>query len=271
MPVAVALALLPACAGRKPALPPGGHVAKIRGFRMYYELHGQGAPLILLHGGAGNGMQFSHQIPAFELRRRVIVPDACGQGRSGGRAEALTYHGMAEDVIALMDRLHINRADVMGWSDGGIEGLDMAIHHPDRVGHLVTLGANFSPDGMNAPDLAWAETARAESFGPDMKRDYQRLSPEPWRFETVMNQIITLWRYEPHFTPTQLRSIRCPVLVIAGEHDVVQPEHTRALGAAIPHARVWIVPKASHSVMMEQPGIVNRTVLDFIGETPRSP
>ena len=268
---ALALALLPACAKRTPGLGPGGHVAKIRGFRMYYEVHGSGGALILLHGGAGNGMQFSQQIPTFELHRRVIVPDACGQGRSGGRSESLTYHGLAEDVIALMDHLHIQRADVMGWSDGGIEGLDMAIHHPDRVRHLVTLGANFSPEGMNAPDLAWAETARAESFGPDMKRDYQKLSPEPWRFESVMDQIILLWRFGPHFTPAQLRSIRCPVLVIAGEHDVVRTEHTRALGAAIPHARVWIVPKASHSVMMEQPGTVNRAVLGFIGESPGSP
>jgi pimeloyl-ACP methyl ester carboxylesterase len=267
---ALTLALsLPGCGPRTGPLPPGGHIARIRGFRMYYEVHGQGPELILLHGGAGNGMQFSNQIPAFELYRRVIVPDACGQGRSGGRAEALSYHGMAEDVIALMDHLGIRRADVMGWSDGGIEGLDMAIHHPDRVGHLVTLGANFNPAGMNAPDRAWAETARAESFGPDMKRDYQKLSPEPWRFESVMNQIITLWRSEPSFSASELRSINCPVLVIAGEHDVVRTEHTRALGASIPHARVWIVPKASHSVMMEQPGAINRAVLDFTSGTPR--
>jgi pimeloyl-ACP methyl ester carboxylesterase len=238
---------------------------------MYYEVHGQGAPLILLHGGAGNGMQFSNQVPVFSRTRRVIVPDACGQGRSGGRSRPLSYHDLAEDVIALMDRLGIERADVMGWSDGGIEGLDMAIHHPGRVAHLVTLGANFSPEGMNEPDRAWAETARAESFGPEMKRDYQRLSPEPERFESVMSQIIALWRDQPHFTPAELRSIRSPVLVIAGEHDVVRPEHTRALAAGIPGARLWIVPGASHSVMMERPEAVNRAVLEFIDSAAGRP
>lgn len=237
---------------------------------MYYEVHGGGEPLVLLHGGAGNGMQFSNQVPFFERSRRVIVPDACGQGRSGGRSRPLSYHDLAEDVIALMDQLGIERADVMGWSDGGIEGLDLAMHHPERIAHLVTLGANFSPAGLNQPDQAWAETARAESFGPDMKRDYQRLSPEPWRFEPVMNQIIALWRDEPRFTPAELRSIRVPVLVIAGEHDVVRPEHTRALAAAIPGARLWIVPGASHSVMFEQPVAVNRAVLDFLAGSPGS-
>jgi pimeloyl-ACP methyl ester carboxylesterase len=266
---AVALAaLVCGCAPRASSPQTAGQIITLRGFRMYFETHGRGDALILLHGGAGNGMQFSNQLPFFERSRFVILPDACGQGRSGGRAEALSYHGMAEDVIALMDHLGLRDADVMGWSDGGIEGLDMAIHHPDRVRHLVTLGANFSPEGMNAPDLAWAETARAESFGPDMRRDYQRLSPEPWRFESVMNQIITLWRSEPHFTRKELRSIRCPVLVIAGEHDVVRSEHTRELANDIPGARLWIVPGASHSVMFESSALVNRTVEAFLERVP---
>ncbi|MGH7740867.1 MAG: alpha/beta fold hydrolase [Candidatus Eiseniibacteriota bacterium] len=262
--LALSLVLALSSCTRKPSpLPPGGHVATLNGFHMYYEIHGQGAPLLLLHGGAGNGMQFTNQVPFFSRTREVIVPDACGQGRSGGRDRPLTYHDLAEDVIALMDHLGIQRADVMGWSDGGIEGLDLAIHHPDRIAHVAALGANFSPEGMNEPDRAWAETARAESFGPDMKRDYQRLSPEPWRFESVMNQVITLWRDQPHYTPAELRSIRVPVLVIAGEHDVVRPEHTRALAAGIPGARLWIVPGASHSVMFEQPEKVNATVSAF--------
>ena len=104
-----------------------------------------------------------------------------------------------------------------------------------------------------------------------MKRDYQRLSPEPWRYECVMNQVITLWRTEPNFTPAELRGIRCPVLVIAGEHDVVRPEHTRALAAGHPGGPALDRPRASHSVMMEQPELVNRTVLAFIGEAPGSP
>lgn len=169
-----------------------------------------------------------------------------------------------------MDRLRIPAADVMGWSDGGNTGLDLALNHPERVRHLVTLGANFSPEGMNAPDRAWADTATAASFGPEMKQAFERLSPEPQHYERVMNQIIALWRDQPNFSLEELRSIRVPVLVIAGEHDVVRPEHTKTLAATIPGARLWIVPGASHSVMQEQPELVNRTVLGFISGTPEA-
>jgi pimeloyl-ACP methyl ester carboxylesterase len=266
-----AVALAAGCTHRAPELPPGGEMISLRGFRMYVETHGSGAPLLLLHGGAGNGQQFSNQVPYFERSRCVIVPDACGQGRSGGRDQPLSYHALAEDVLALMDHFHLEQADIMGWSDGGITGLDLAIHHPERVRHLVTLGANFNPQGMNEPDRAWAETAQAQSFGPDMKRDYQKLSPEPWRFEAVMNQVIAMWRDQPDFTPSELRAIRCPVLVIAGEHDVVRPEHTRELASLLPKGRLWIVPGASHSVMMEQPQLVNRTVARFLADSLLTP
>jgi pimeloyl-ACP methyl ester carboxylesterase len=106
---------------------------------------------VLLHGGAGNGEQFSRQVPAFEKYFRLVVPDMCAQGRTTDREGPLTYHAMAEDVIALMDRLGVKRFDIMGWSDGGVTGLDLAIHHPDRLRRLVTFGANFSPDGLRPP------------------------------------------------------------------------------------------------------------------------
>lgn len=241
-----------------------GHYAAVHGIRMYYESHGKGAPLLLLHGGAGNGMQFSHQVPAFERTHRVIVPDLRAQGRTTDGPGPLTFHGMAEDIVALLDHLHVRRVDVMGWSDGGVVGLDLAIHHPDRVRRLVTFGANFSPDGLNAPDVAWAQSATADSFGPGMEEGYRKLAPDPDHYKVAMTKILTLWRTEPNFTPAELGSIKARTMIAGGEHDVVRPEHLEALAAAIPGARLWIVPGASHSVMMEQPELVNRTVLDFL-------
>src|SRR5580765_6519631 len=134
------------CAGR-PSATDHGHYANVNGIRMYYEVRGKGPTLVLLHGGAGNGEQFSQQVPVFEKHFRLIVPDMCAQGRTTDREGPLTYHAMAEDVIALMNRLRVKRFDIMGWSDGGNTGLDLAIHHPDRLRRLVTFGANFSPDG----------------------------------------------------------------------------------------------------------------------------
>src|SRR5204863_9625719 len=104
---------------------------------------------VLLHGGGGSGDQFNQQVPAFEKRFRLVVPDMCAQGRTNDRPGPLSYHAMAEDVIALMDHLEVKRFDVMGWSDGGNTGLDLAIHHPDRLRRRVTFGANTSPDGYN--------------------------------------------------------------------------------------------------------------------------
>jgi pimeloyl-ACP methyl ester carboxylesterase len=241
-----------------------GHRASLRGIRMYYEVHGGGPALLLLHGGNGNGTQFAKLVPDFRRHFRVIVPDLCAQGRTTDRPGPLTYHAMAEDVAALLDRLHVRKADVVGWSDGGIVGLDLAIHHPGLVKHLVTFGANFSPDGLNPEDAEWAATASAESFGPATRLGYEHLAPDPGHYEIAMNKIIAMWRSEPAFTPGQLGAIRARTLIAAGEHDVVRPEHTAALARAIPGARRWIVPGASHSVILERPVLVSRTVLEFL-------
>jgi pimeloyl-ACP methyl ester carboxylesterase len=256
----VSLALTPACA----ALMHSGHYVKVHGIRMYYELHGRGAPLLLLHGGAGNGMQFERQLPAFSPHYRCIVPDCCAQGRTTDRPGPLTYHAMAEDMIALLDHLHLKRVDVMGWSDGGNIGLDMAMHHPERVSHLVTFGANFQPDGLNPQDVEWNNTATAASFGSGMREGWTRLNPQPGHYEEAMNKIIAMWRSLPNWSLADLRSIRAKTLICAGDHDLIRPEHTADLAAAIPGAEMWIVPNASHSAMIERAEVVNPKVLEFL-------
>ena len=260
--LATALALVPAHVAR--AAPPPGQYVKLNGIRMYYETHGQGPVLVLLHGGAGDGRQFEKQVPAFEKHFRLIVPDMCAQGRTNDRPAPLTYHAMAEDVIALMDQLGIKRFDIMGWSDGGNTGLDLAIHHPDRLRRLVTFGANFSPNGMNPTDMAWDDTATVAAFGDGMREGWTKESPEPAHYELAMTKIIRLWRTLPRFTQAQLHSIQARVLVCAGDHDVIRPAHTKALAHAIPGAQLWIVPNASHSAMQEKPDLVNARVLEFL-------
>lgn len=258
--IACALALA-ACA---PSLPSGGHYASVNGIRMFYVVRGSGPPLVLLHGGKGSGEQFHLQVPDFEMRHRLIIPDMCAQGRTGDRAGLLTYHAMAEDVVTLADQLGITRFDIMGWSDGGNTGLDLAIHHPDRVSHLVTFGANFSPDGLQPPDQVWGDTATVAAFGEDDRRDWQRVAPDPAHYREAMEKILTMWRTLPQFTPEELGSIRARALICAGEHDLIRPEHTAALAHAIPGAQVWIVPGASHGAMLEKPREVNAKVLEFL-------
>jgi len=263
---ALATALLSACALAAVVAPAAGHHADLRGIRVYYELRGAGPPLVLLHGGAGNGMQFEKQVPAFAPTHRLIVPDACAQGRTTDRPGPLTYHEMAEDVVALLDQLHVERADFMGWSDGGNVALDLAMHHPERANHVVTFGANFRADGLQPQDVEWNRTATADSFGNGMRDGWRKLNPQPDHYEQAMEKILELWRTQPQWTAADLGRIRAKVLVCAGEHDVVREEHTRALAAAIPGARVWIVPGASHGAMIERPDLVNPKVLAFLGE-----
>ena len=249
---------------RSPAEPNVGRYATLRGIRMYYELAGDGPPLLLLHGGAGNCRQFDRQRADFASRHRLVLPDSRAQGRTSDGPGPLTYHEMADDVLALLDLLGIGRADVMGWSDGGNIGIDLAIHHPGRVAHLVTFGSNFSPEGLEPAALEWNRTATAASFGPEMRAGWTALNPQPENYEAAMNKMLEMWRTEPRFTPLGLASIRVPTLVCAGEHDVVRREHTLALAEAIPTAESWIVPGASHAAMLERPDLVNPRVLGFL-------
>jgi pimeloyl-ACP methyl ester carboxylesterase len=262
--VTAALALLLA-AGCHGAGGPG-HYVEVNGIRMYYELHGKGSPLLLIHGGAGNGMQFGKQIPAFSERHLCIVPDCCAQGRTTDRPGPLTYHAMAEDMVALLDHLRLDRVDVMGWSDGGNIGLDLAINHPERIGHLITFGANFRPDGLNPEDIAWNNRATADSFGTGMREGWSRLNPQPDHYADAMNKIITMWRTLPRWSGEDLHTIRAKCLICAGDRDLIRPEHTEQLARAIPGARLWIVPDASHSAMIERWEIVNPRVLAFLEE-----
>ena len=156
---------------------------------------------------------------------------------------------MAEDMIALLDRLHLRAVDVMGWSDGGDIGLDLAIHHPERIRHLITFGSNFSPNGLNPADVKWNRTATADSFGPGMRQGWTRLNPQPEHYEAAMNKILEMWRTQPRFTRAQLHSIRAKTMICVGDHDLIRPEHSTALARAIPGAAKWVVPNASHGAM----------------------
>lgn len=243
-----------------------GHHLATHGIRMYYEVHGQGPALLMLHGGTGNGSQFEHQLPAFSPGHRCIVPDCCAQGRTTDRPEPLTYHAMAEDMIALLDRLHVKRADIIGWSDGGNIGLDIAMHHPERVGHLVTFGANFRPDGLERESADWVRTATAANFGAGMRRSWQAMNPQPAHYDEAIDKVIAMWRTQPQWTEADLGRIRAKVLVVAGDHDMIRVDHTQALARAIPGAECWIVPGARHSVMVDLPELVNPRIAEFLAK-----
>jgi pimeloyl-ACP methyl ester carboxylesterase len=251
-----------------PSLPAGtvGHRAMINGALLWYAEWGvtnKGVPVLLLHGGALNSNYFGYLIPALVKHGyRVIAMDSRGQGRSARGKGPITYHMMANDVLKLLDLLHARQVSLVGWSDGGIIGLDLAINHPERLHRLFTFGANADSSGVyenaeKAP-LVVAFEARAQE-------EYRQLSPTPndWdSFHAVMNK---MWLTEPNFTPEQLRSIRVPTTVADGEYEeIIKPEHTRYLAATIPNAKLVILPDVSHFAILQDPAVFNAAVLDFL-------
>lgn len=238
-----------------------GH-ADLRGIRLYHAEVGQGRPVILLHGGLANSDYLMNQVQALRARHRVIVVDSRGHGRSSRDTTPYGYDLMADDVIALMDQLGIPQADIVGWSDGAIQALDIAIRHPRRVGKIVAFGVNTRTDGL-IPDFD-----KNPNFAAFMKRagaEYRKLSPTPDDYEGFLTQIGKMWESEPNWSDAQLRSIRSPVLVMDGDHDEgIRREHTEYIARTIPHARMLILPNSSHFAFIQDPQAFNAAIVDFL-------
>lgn len=234
----------------------------VNGLNMYYEVHGEGSPLLLLHGGGGSIPE--QWIPFFTPPFRVIAPEQMGHGRTADLVDRpFHYHDMAEDTVELMRRLGIESAVVVGYSDGGIIGLDMAIHHPERVTKLAVTGANARFDGYTAENQEFAR-----SFDPlsePVSEKYAQLSPdgaEHW--PVVLGRLKPMWAAEPSFTNEELQSIDAPTLLVIGDRDIITPEHAVEMFRTIPGAQLCVVPNASHGTMPKE------TVLTFLHEEATS-
>lgn len=248
-----------------PTLPKAerGGLAPVDGIRLWYAVFGHGSPVILLHGGLANANYWGLQVRALAPHYEVIVLDSRGHGRSTRTEAPITYDLMASDVIALMDYLHIHRAAVVGWSDGAIIGLDLAIHHPERLTRLFAFAANSDPSGVkdvNASPVFTTFIARAS-------REYGQLSPVPAQFAAFLANIQKMWASEPHFTGAQLRGITTPVWIVDADHDeAIKRENTDYMAATIPGAGELILPEVSHFAFIQDPAMFNAALLHFLAK-----
>lgn len=217
--------------------PAAGKRLRTRDFGMYYETYGNGAPLLLIHGNGGSIASMASQIPYFSQKYKVIAADSRSQGKSADPGDSLSYEMMADDCNALMDSLHIKSAYVVGWSDGGIIGLLLAIRHPDKVRKLAVTGANIRPDttAVSAADIS--------SMKDQVARLLQQKQDPQTRNEIKLTRLMI---FEPNISRHSLQQIRCPVLVIGGDHDIIRPEHTMEIYRSIPGASLWILPGSGH-------------------------
>jgi pimeloyl-ACP methyl ester carboxylesterase len=246
---------------------------------MYYEIYGKGDPLILLHGGFGSTEMMGGMIAAFSKKYQVIAVDSRSQGRTTDSDEKeLSYAQMALDVNGFMDLLHIKKAKIVGWSDGGDIALELALIHPEKITKAVIMGANFLGESKGVflgIDTTWKMDAKDPLFAktkPELVKyfsTYERLAPDKKKIESSRKKVSDNAFKNPNITLAQLKSIQVPFLVMAGDHDMFTLEHTIAMYQNLPQASLYIVPDATHISPFEEPELVHSEILRYLGKPYR--
>ena len=236
--------------------------APVNGIQMYYAVFGTGDPILLIHGGLGHADIWASQVATMSKTHKVIVADSRGHGRSTRTEQPYGYDLMASDYLALLDYLKIDKTALVGWSDGGIIGIDIALHHPERLTRLFAQAANVTTDGVD-PGVMTNKTFAA--YIDRSGRDYKKMSKTPDQYDAFVAQISHMWESEPSWTKEQLGKITTPTAIVAGDHDeAIKREHTEYMASVIPGAKLIILPNASHFAMLQAPDEYSQAALDFI-------
>jgi pimeloyl-ACP methyl ester carboxylesterase len=232
---------------------------QVRGVRTWYEERGEGLPLVLLHGGMGDALDFAANIDALAARFRVFVPERRGHGHTADVDGPITYELMAEDTIAFLDDVVGGSAHLVGHSDGANVALLVARRRPDLARRVVSISGNFHHDGL-IPGAIDADAAD-ESVGAA----YGEVSPDGREhLPVVTRKLARMWAEEPTLTPLDLSHITTPTLVMVGDDDAITLEHTVALYRGLPNSELAVVPGTSHLLVMEKPTLCNKLIVDFL-------
>jgi pimeloyl-ACP methyl ester carboxylesterase len=234
-----------------------GKYYHVRGIDFYTEEYGNknGNPLILIHGNGGSIASMSSIIPYFSKEYRVIAIDSRAHGKSTDPGDSLSFEMMGDDNAVLLEQLHIDAAYVIGWSDGGIVALELAMRHPDKVIKLASTGANLWPDSTAIVPPLWR----------DEEHYYDSLHLHQFTTAREKNhwKIFMLDWLQPNVSLSELQKIKCPSLIIAGDHDVITLEHTVKIYQNIPNAYLWIVPNSGHPTLIEHTEEFDQKVDEF--------
>lgn len=238
--------------GDNPAV---GKYFDVRGIKMYTEVYGEGKPILLIHGNGGSMKAFSQTIPYFSKKYMVIAVDSRAQGKTIDGKDSLSFEMMADDFAVLLEKMHIDSAYVIGWSDGGINALLLAMRHPEKVIKLASTGANLTPDSLGIVPRDWIEE---QSY-------YESNKSKIWKTDKEKNawKIFMLDWLQPNVPFNALQVIKCPSLIICGDHDVIPIEHTTKIYQYIPRAYLWVVPNSGHPTLIEHRDDFNKLVDEF--------
>ena len=243
---------------------PGGY-ASVNGLEMYYEIHGTGRPLVLLHGAlAAIGTSFGKVLPSLAETRQIVAVELQAHGRTGDIDRPLSYEQMADDTAALLRRIGVAEADFFGYSMGGGVALQVAIRHPEVVRKLVVASATYNSGGVHPGILAGIEHLTPEALaGSPFQEEYAGIAPNPEDWPALIAKVKQLDGRVQDWLPEDIRSIEAPTLLIIGDSDIVRPEHAvemfRLLGggvagdvAGLPDSQLAVLPGTTHVGLVER-------------------
>lgn len=243
-----------------------GNYAEVNGLKMYYEIHGTGRPLVMLHGALSTiEIDLGKVIPLLAKSRRIIAIEQQGHGHTGDVNRPLTYEQMADDTIELLRQLNITNADFFGYSMGGAIAMQIAMRQPALVRKFVFAGgAAYHPEGLHSQVLEFEKIMKPEHLaGTPFEKAYARIAPNPQNWAALIAKVRDLDLQWKGWSPDELRAIKAPTLLIIGDGDIVRPEHTarmfRLLGGAAAPADIAGLPPSRFAVL---PGTTHITLVD---------
>jgi pimeloyl-ACP methyl ester carboxylesterase len=237
-------------------------MATVNGASIFYAQFGAGPGVLLLHSGLANSDYWGHQIDQLAQAFSVTVMDTRGHGRSPVTSRSFSYSLFARDAVELLSYLQITKVNIVGWSDGAITGLLLAMTKPEIVSRLFAFGANSRLDGLKA---GGARSPTFEAYSRRCASEYPRLSPHPERWNELVDGLRGMWRTEPNFKAEDLAAIRAPTAISDGEFDeVIKRDHTERLARTIPGAKLLIQAEVSHFAMLQNPAQFNNTMMTFL-------
>ncbi|MHA6621423.1 alpha/beta fold hydrolase [Pseudonocardia sp. DLS-67] len=240
-------------------------IASVNGLDLYYEEHGNGHPLVLLHGGLHTiDISFGALIPLLAASHRVIAVELQGHGRTADIDRMPTYPDLADDVAALLDHLGIERADVFGFSLGGLVAVEIGLRHPNRVDRLVLAATQYRPEGYH--DLSEPGSVRMPTPAEfaEMEREYRRVAPHPDGWEAFAAKLNGVVHTAPGWTADDMRRIAAPVLLVIGDTDFVRIEHAAEMLELIPDARLAVLPRTRHTELLLRTDVLSPLVEGFL-------
>ena len=243
---------------------------EINNVKLYYEIFGDGTPLLYLHGGLSSSKDFQKYIPEFSKNFKVITIDRRGHGRSFDNNEPYTYSSMADNMNSFLEYLNIHSAFIIGWSDGGVVGYHLASKNPSKVKRLIAVGANYLVNGLTESSIDWITnqlTVEKISLSfPEVENEYKKLNPNPDNFSNFINNTREMWLRDPYILKEDFIKINIPVLLIAGDKDDILLEHMIEMYSLLKKSQLCILPNTTHFVFDEYSDTVTKILSEFLEE-----